>query len=44
MHRVKEIQSEETAELVYEKGDTTLTIGLDGDSVSTVEIAAVVEE
>lgn len=30
--------------LVYEKGDTEMTIGLDGDSVSSLEISAVTEE
>lgn len=35
---------ESDTKLVYEKGDTTMTFGLDGDSVSTVEIAADVEE
>ena len=36
--------SESSTEMVYEKGDTELTIGLDGDSVSTLEISAVTEE
>ena len=35
--------SESATELVYEKGDTELKIGLDGDSVTTLEIAAVTE-
>lgn len=35
--------SESAAELVYEKGDSEMTIGLDGDSVSTLEISAVTE-
>lgn len=37
--------SEESAsKLVYEDGDTKMTIGLNGDSVSSLEISAVVEE
>ncbi len=37
--------SEESGtKLVYENGDTELVIGLNGDSVSSVEIDAVVEE
>lgn len=37
--------SEESAsKLVYESGDTEMTIGLNGDSVSSVEISAVVKE
>lgn len=36
--------SESSTQMVYEKGDTELTIGLDGDSVSTLEISAVTEE
>ena len=36
-----EPSSESATELVYEKGDTEMTIGLDGDSVSTLEITAV---
>ena len=35
---------ESATELTYEKGDTTMKFGLDGDKVVTVEIAAVVEE
>ena len=35
--------SESATELVYEKGDSELKVGLDGDSVSTLEIAAVTE-
>lgn len=35
--------TESATELVYEKGDTELKIGLDGDSVTTLEIAAVTE-
>ena len=38
-----EPSSESATELVYEKGDTEMTIGLDGDSVSTLEITAVTE-
>ncbi len=34
---------EKTASLVYEKGDTTITFGISGDSVSTVTIAAETE-
>lgn len=35
---------ESSTKLVYEKGETEMTIGLDGDSVSSVEISAVTEE
>ncbi len=35
---------ETSSSLVYEKGDTEMTIGLDGDSVSSLEISAVTEE
>ena len=35
---------ESDTSLVYEKGDTEMTIGLDGDSVSSLEISAVTEE
>lgn len=35
---------ESDTEMVYEKGETTLTIGIDGDKVSTIEIAADVEK
>lgn len=35
--------SESATELVYEKGDTELKVGLDGDSVSTLEICAITE-
>ena len=36
--------SEESASKLYEDGDTKMTIGLNGDSVSSLEISAVVEE
>ena len=39
-----EASEESAAKLVYESGDTELAIGLNGDSVSSVEISAVVEE
>ena len=39
-----EPESESSTEMVYAKGDTELTVGLDGDSVSTLEISAVTEE
>ena len=35
---------ESETSLVYEKGDTEMTIGLDGDNVSSLEISAVTEE
>ena len=35
---------ESDTSLVYEKGDTEMTIGFDGDSVSSLEISAVTEE
>lgn len=35
---------ESDTSMVYEKGDTEMTIGLDGDSVSSLEISAVTEE
>ena len=35
---------ETSSSLVYEKGDTEMTIGFDGDSVSSLEISAVTEE
>lgn len=35
---------ESASKMVYEKGETELVIGLNGDSVSSVEIDAVVEE
>ena len=38
-----EPSSESSTEMVYEKGDTELKVGLDGDSVATLEIAAVTE-
>lgn len=38
-----EPSSESSSKLVYEKGDSELTVGLDGDSVSTLEISAVTE-
>ncbi|MCC8137866.1 MAG: hypothetical protein LIO76_07345 [Clostridiales bacterium] len=34
---------EKTASLIYEKGDTSITFGISGDSVSTVTIAAETE-
>lgn len=39
-----EASEESASKLVYESGDTELVIGLNGDSVSSVEISAVVEE
>lgn len=36
--------SESANKLVYEKGDSELTVGLDGDTVTTLEISAVTEE
>lgn len=37
-------QEETDTSLIYEKNGTTLTIGLDGDSVRTIEISADVED
>ena len=39
-----EPSSKSATEMVYEKGDTELKVGLDGDSVSTLEITAVTEQ
>lgn len=39
-----EATKEKGSSLIYEKGDTRMTIGVDGDSVSSVEISAITEE
>lgn len=39
-----EASKESGSKLVYEKENTEMTIGLDGDSVSSLEISAVTEE
>lgn len=35
---------EKGSSLIYEKGETKITFGMDGDTVATVEISAIVEE